>query len=135
MIKILLVVLAYCLVYSVDYIDDAPFYYAVSSVAYMAVCITAVVLALKIKSKLLHFYAVVNLFASVFNLVMVSDAGYYVLRHWYWYSTLNFCLIINTVELVLLLSGAGSVAVYLLNCFFNDTGRRTIHTNSMVYLK
>ena len=123
--KILVVLLAYALIYSISGVDH-PYYFWVCGGAYALISIVASYAAIKTHSVLLYFYAVVNLLSALINVLMVNVAVYNFAHYWYWDAPINFHLIIELLELTLVINGAGHIAIAILRCFNFD---RNSHKN------
>ena len=74
-------------------------------------------------SRLLILYAAVNLLTAL---------SYFLLNHWFyameyivWNAALNLSLISEVVELMLILSGASSVFIFVVNHCIINTGKRS----------
>lgn len=83
------------------------YYYLICAIAYtfisMLSCFFAIKSSQRCMTYLLISYSVVNLIAAIFNVIMFYDWGYAALRDIYWYSSINICLIVETVEIMILI--------------------------------
>lgn len=113
-IAALIIGLCYIMIMLCDRLD-APSYYLATSIVYGITAMLAAFFAVKKSYFLLMFYALCNLLSCIFS-VLVSVPDYYaILRDPFWYSTLNLSLITEFSELLLLLDGALTIAIALLN--------------------
>jgi len=103
--KLVIVFSAFAYIGFVEAAFSGAEYYLLCAIAFAVISITSSITALKLKSKILFCYAVVNLFAAIINWFMSFPAGYDLLSHFYWYSTLNFSLVFLAVELMVVLDG------------------------------
>lgn len=103
--KLSIVFMAYGLITVMERTFDGAEYYYMCAIAYSVISSISSVVAYRLKSKILFCYAMVNLFAAFINWFMAIPEGYDFFRHFYWYATINFSLILMAVELMIILDG------------------------------
>ena len=107
--KIMVVMLAYFLMFKADlFIEE--YYYFYTSFAYSVIGIISCLLP---SSRLLMTYATVNLFAAITALALQYD--YYAVKSVVFSSVLNINLIIESVEMALIASGVFGAGVFISN--------------------
>jgi len=128
--KILVVLLAYSLLW---FVQDAPqsSYYFACSIAYALVAIACCFCT---QSRLITLYALCNLVTAIAHFLL-NFGLYSILKGSIWYSALNLSLILECIELMLLLTGAASVLVFIVNFFSNYTSKHSLSSNSMAKVK
>ena len=125
----MIVLLAYALIFNADYFGTGYYYFA-CSIVYSVIGIVSCLLPV---SRLLILYATVNLFTAI---------SYFLLNHWFyvmeyivWDATLNLSLISEVIELMLLLSGASSVFIFVANYGLTNTSKRPHGGHRMAKVK
>ena len=130
MAKILIVLLAYLLIYEADYFN-AEYYYFVCSAIYALIAIICCILP---SSKLLLLYATANLLTSIAYL-MLNFGLFAVFEYVIWNAPLNLSLISEVIECMLILNGASSVFVFITDNLQPNTSKRALCGNSMAKVK
>jgi len=128
--KILVVLLAYLLIYEADYFN-AEYYYFVCSAIYAVIAIICCILP---SSKLLLLYASANLLTAIAYLMLnfgLFDFFEYII----WNAPLNLSLISELIECMLILSGASSVLVFITDSLQPNTSKRAFCSDSMAKVK
>ena len=116
------VVLAFILVAICDSLE-ADWYYLGYSVSYAIVSIIAVIFHLKTKSRLLLCYSTASLLTSILHFLV--HVGFYdELKNVLWDQSINISLIIESFELILLITGGFSAAFYVYNLSVDYNNKR-----------
>ena len=133
MIKIAVVVLAYMLIYMADNYA-VEYYYFACSAAYACVAALSAACYIKINSKLLLLYATVSLLTSAIHFAMQN--GYYEqLKHVLWYAPLNFSLIAQVIELMLVFTGVCGLVLNIIHMLNVNINKRQNRADSLVDIK
>jgi len=133
MIKIAVVLLAFTLI-TVCNNFNADWYYLAYSVSYGIVSIIAAICYQKTNSKLLLCYATVSLLTSVLHFLV--HVGFYdTLKNMLWHQTLNVGAIVESFELMLVITGGLSAAFYVYNLFINNHNQRKNSIDSLGLFK
>ena len=130
MAKILVVLLAYLLIYGADYFN-AEYYYFVCGSIYALIAIICCKLP---NSRLLLLYASANLLTAIAYLMLnfgLFDFFEYVI----WNARVNLSLISEVIECMLILNGASSVLVFITDNLRPNTGKHAFCSNRMAKVK
>lgn len=107
MLRLWLVLTAYILTYGADYLAvSAPSYYLTCSSAYLAISMIALWIGKNQQSKLLFAYSAGNIIAAYLNWLMVDAAWYGQIKYAYWHAPINFSLILDAMDFMLVFTGA-----------------------------
>lgn len=133
MLKIAIVLLACVLVYmSNQYAGN--YYYLSYSVSYAIIAGASAAGCILINSKLLLLYSAASLINSIAYFA-VSVAFYDELKYIIWYAPINLSLTIELIECALIVTGCGSVIIYITNMLNNYNDKRKGGVNSMDNIK
>ena len=133
MIKIAVVLLAFTLI-TVCNNFYADWYYLAYSVSYGIVSIIAAICYQKTNSKLLLCYATVSLLTSVLHFLV--HVGFYdTLKNMLWHQTLNVGVIVESFELMLVITGGLGVAIYVYSLFIDNHNKHKNHLDSLGLFK
>lgn len=98
-------------------VESPTHYYLASSYAYSILAFLGVWLFISQKSILILLYASGNILASIFNFLMVDPRIFNMLDSFYWGGFLNYCLILNLLDLMLIFTGVVSVYNFIITVF------------------
>jgi len=129
-LKIMIVLLAYALIFNADCFGRDYYYFACS----MSYALISIICCYLPKSKLITMYATVNLITAIAYLVL-NFTLFNTFKYLIWDAPLNLSLISEGIELMLLLSGAASVSVFVINNFLINTGKRSACSYGMAKVK
>ena len=115
MLRIALVLFSYVLIYGAERLEIAEYYYLASSYCYALFAYVGIKIAIHQQSKLLWAYSLGNILAAIFNVMMVSPAYYSYFEWFYWDAFINYCLILNALDLMLVSTGMISVYVFIVS--------------------
>ena len=133
MIKIAVVLLAFTLI-AVCNNFNADWYYLAYSASYGIVSIIAAIFYRKTKSKLLLCYATVSLLTSVLHFLV--HVGFYdTLKNMLWHQPINVGVIVELFELMLVITGGLSVAIYVYSLFIDNHNKHKNHLDSLGLFK
>jgi len=133
MIKLAVVLLAFTLI-TVCNNFYADWYYLAYSASYGIVSIIAAIFYQKTNSKLLLCYSTVSLLTSVLHFLV--HVGFYdTLKNMLWHQPLNVGVIVESFELMLVITGSLSVAIYVYNLFINNHNQRKNSIDSVGLFK
>ena len=117
MLKIAIVLLACVFAYmSERYAGN--YYYIAYSTSYAIIAATSARASILINSKLLLLYSAASLITAIAYFA-VSVAFYAELKYIIWYAPINLSIAIELIECALIITGCGSVIIYITN-LLND---------------
>lgn len=90
-------------------LSDHHYYRVFFSIGYCMAVWLCVFLASKLNSKSLMLYATLYFFASTFEFLMHFGGLYELVRPWYYYTTVNYCLILDAMDYFIITSGGINV--------------------------
>tara|TARA_R110000823_G_scaffold38053_1_gene102806 strand:- start:174 stop:656 length:483 start_codon:yes stop_codon:yes gene_type:complete len=132
-LKILMVLLACILTYmSKQYAGN--YYYLAYSISYATIAATSARASILINSKLLLLYSAASLTMSIAHLA-VSLAFYAELKYIIWYAPINLSISIELIECALIITGLGSVIIYITNLLNDYHDQHQDSFNSMDNIK
>ena len=124
-LKIAIVLLVCILTYmSKQYAGN--YYYLAYSISYAIIASISARASILINSKLLMLYSVASILMSIAHFA-VSVAFYAELKYIIWYAPINLSIAIELIECALIITGCGSVIIYITN-LLNDYNHK--HENS-----
>ena len=133
MIKLAVVLLAFTLIAACNNLH-VDWYYLAYSASYGIVSIIAAIFYLKTNSKLLLCYATVSLSTSVLHFLV--HVGFYdILKNMLWYQPLNVGVIVELFELMLVITGGLSVAIYVYSLFIDNHNQHKNRLDSLELFK
>ena len=133
MIKLAVVLLAFTLIAACNNLH-VDWYYLAYSASYGIVSIIAAIFYLKTNSKLLLCYATVSLLTSVLHFLV--HVGFYdILKNMLWYQPLNVGVIVELFELMLVITGGLSVAIYVYSLFIDNHNQHKNRLDSLELFK
>ena len=133
MIKLAVVLLAFALIAACNNLH-VDWYYLAYSASYGIVSIIAAIFYLKTNSKLLLCYATVSLLTSVLHFLV--HVGFYdILKNMLWYQPLNVGVIVELFELMLVITGGLSVAIYVYSLFIDNHNQHKNRLDSLELFK
>jgi len=133
MIKLAVVLLAFALIAACNNLH-VDWYYLAYSASYGIVSIIAAIFYLKTNSKLLLCYATVGLLTSVLHFLV--HVGFYdLLKNMLWYQPLNVGVIVELFELMLVITGGLSVAIYVYSLFIDNHNQHKNRLDSLELFK
>lgn len=133
MIKLAVVLLAFTLIAACNNLH-VDWYYLAYSASYGVVSIIAAIFYLKTNSKLLLCYATVSLLTSVLHFLV--HVGFYdILKNMLWYQPLNVGVIVELFELMLVITGGLSVAIYVYSLFIDNHNQHKNRLDSLELFK
>ena len=133
MIKLAVVLLAFTLIAACNNLH-VDWYYLAYSASYGIVSIIAAIFYLKTKSKLLLCYATASLLTSVLHFLV--HVGFYdLLKNMLWYQPLNVGVIVELFELMLVITGGLSVAIYVYSLFIDNHNQHKNRLDSLELFK
>ena len=133
MLKIAIVLLACVLAYmSEQYAGN--YYYVAYSTSYAIIAATSARASILINSKLLLLYSAASLISAIAYLA-VSVAFYNELKYIIWYAPINLSIAIELIECALIITGCGSVIIYITNLLNNYNHKHENSLNSMDNIK
>jgi len=125
--RILLVLLGFFLVSISDALADTEqYYYLLLSYSYSALAFLGAWIFISQKSTVVLLYSTGNLFAAVLNFCMISPGMFSLLDEFYWGGFFNYCLILNTLDLMLICTGAVSVYNFI-TAMSNSNNHNILH--------
>lgn len=125
--RILLVLLGFFLVSISDALADTEqYYYLLLSYSYSSLAFLGAWLFISQKSTVVLLYSTGNLFAAVLNFCMISPGMFSLLDEFYWGGFFNYCLILNTLDLMLICTGAVSVYNFI-TAMSNSNNHNILH--------
>ena len=133
MLKIVIVLLACILSYLCDrYVGS--YYYLAYSISYAVIAASSAAACILINSKLLLLYAVASIFTSAAYFI-ISIAFYAELKYIIWYAPINLSITIELLECALIITGCGSVIIYITNLLNDYHDQHQDSFNSMDNIK
>ena len=129
MIKILIVALAYLMMYKIDSFD-ADHYYFLCSITYSLI---AIISSLVYRSKLVMIYATVSFLSSISYLML--NYNFYLFEYLIWDAVINMSLLLDLVELLMIVSGGISAGIFISNKLGVDMRSIQSSDNRMVTSK
>ncbi len=133
MLKIAIVLLACVLAYmSNQYAGN--YYYLAYSTSYAIIAATSATAYILINSKLLLLYSAISLITSI-AYFSVSVAFYTELKYIIWYAPINLSIALEIIECALIITGCGSVIIYITNMLNNHHNKLQGTVNSMANIK
>lgn len=130
MAKIMIVLLAYILIFNADYFS-VEYYYFACSISYSLIAIICCILP---KSKLLTVYATANLLTAI-GYFMLNFVLFDTLKYLIWDAAFNLSLISEAIEAMLIFSGVASVSITVINNVFINTIKRQACGYSVARIK
>ena len=132
-LKLLIVLLAFILVgmsdkYSSDY------YYFAYSISYAVISGISGWVYILTNSKLLLLYATVSFLTCVLHFAVAINF-YDELKYIIWHAPINLSMIIELLEVMLIITGCGSVIIYITNMLNHYHNKRQGIINSMANIK
>jgi len=127
--RILLVMFGFFIISLCEMVESPTSYYLASSYAYSALAFLGVWLFICQKSILILLYASGNILASIFNFLMVSPLMFNMLDSFYWGGFLNYCLILNVLDLMLIFTGVVSVFNFIITVSSSNNHNILHHYN------
>ena len=124
--RILLVLFGFSLIWLCESVESPTHYYLASSYAYSTLSFLGVWLFISQKSILILLYSTGNLFAAVLNFCMIDPLMFNLLDNFYWGGFLNYCLILNALDLMLICTGAVSVYNFI-TAMSNSNNHNILH--------
>ena len=132
-LKIAIVLLACVLAYmSNQYAGN--YYYLAYSTSYAIIAATSATAYILINSKLLLLYSAISLITSIAYFA-VSVAFYTELKYIIWYAPINLSIAIELIECALIITGCGSVIIYITNLLNDYHNKHQGSSNSMGNIK
>lgn len=122
-VKIMIVVLSLILMLSISDYPSEIYYYSCCIIYALITCLSAR-LCIKFNSTLLLFYAMVNLLAAFMHYIVNIQGVYAILKDFMWHNYLSLSLFIDVLDLLLIVSGAFSVIIYLINMLNTNNIKR-----------
>ena len=133
MLKIVIVLLACILSYLCDrYVGN--YYYIAYSTSYAVISATSAAACILTNSKLLLVYSVASIITAVAYFA-VSVAFYAELKYIIWYAPINLSITIEILECALIITGCGSVIIYITNLLNNYHNQHKGSFDSMDNIK
>ena len=133
MLKIAIVLLACVLAYmSNQYAGN--YYYIAYSTSYAIIASASARACILIKSKLLLLYSIASLLTAMAYFA-VSVAFYAELKYIIWYAPINLSITIEIIECALIITGCGSVIIYITNLLNNYHNQHQDSFNRMDNIK
>jgi hypothetical protein len=132
-IKLLIVLLAIVLISMSDRYN-ADYYYFAYSISYAVIAGVSGWMYILNNSKLLLLYSSVSFLTSVLHFA-AATIFYDVLKQIIWYAPINLSMIITLLEVMLIITGCGSVVIYITNMLNNHHDKRQGIINSMDNIK
>ena len=124
--RILLVLFGFFIFSLCEMIESPTHYYLSSAYAYSSLAFLGAWLFISQKSTVILLYSTGNLFAAVLNFCMISPSMFALLDEFYWGGFLNYCLILNTLDLMLICTGAVSVYNFI-TAMSNSNNHNILH--------
>ena len=132
-LKITMVLLACILTYmSKQYAGN--YYYLAYSISYATIAATSARASILINSKLLLLYSIASLLTAMAYFA-VSVAFYAELKYIIWYAPINLSITIELIECALIITGLGSVIIYITNLLNDYHNQHEGSFNSMDNIK
>jgi hypothetical protein len=132
-LKIAIVLLACILSYLCDrYVGN--YYYIAYSISYAVIAATSATACILINSKLLLLYSAASILTSAAYFA-VSVAFYAELKYIIWYAPINLSISIELIECALIITGLGSVIIYITNLLNDYHDQHQDSFNSMDNIK
>ena len=110
------------------------YYYLSYSITYAIIAAAAATACTLINSKLLMLYSITSIITSIAHLA-VSLAFYAELKYIIWYAPINLSITIEILECALIITGCGSVIIYITNLLNNYHNQHEGSFNSMDNIK
>lgn len=133
MLKLLIVLLAFILVSMSDKYDS-DYYYFAYSISYAVIAGISGWVYILTNSKLLLLYASVSFLTSVLHFA-VAFIFYDELKYIIWNAPINLSMIIELLEVMLIVTGCGSVIIHITNMLNHYHNKRQGIINSMANIK
>jgi hypothetical protein len=132
-LKLTIVLLAVILTYMCNKYD-ASYYYFAYSMSYAVLAGISAWGCILTNSKLLLLYGSFALLTSVLHFA-VATIFYDDLKYIIWNAPINLSMIIELLEVMLIITGCGSVIIYITNMLNNHHNKRQGTINSMANIK
>ena len=139
--NLVIVLLAYALIFICDFVKDEYYYFA-CSIAYPIIAIAATYnptadplkfLGNKNSMKMLTIYAGVNVITAIACLLLNYD--FRVMEYIVWNSPLNLCSVIFALEIILIISGLSSVLISVSDFILTYSRKYTASNYRVVTIK
>ena len=119
LLKIFVVGFAYLVINYAEIFENHDYYYAICSVAYSSCALISAICAIKIQSKSLLYYSTLCvLFAILNSAIMLNQDVFFLIEGIYWDYTINFCLILESFEYVII----GEGCINVIYSIYRDAG-------------
>jgi hypothetical protein len=132
-LKLIIVLLAVILTYMCNKYD-VEYYYFAYSISYAVIAGISAWGYVLTSSKLLLLYASFSFLTSVLHFA-VALIFYDELKYIIWNAPINLSVIIELLEVMLIITGCGSVIIYITNMFNHYHNKRQGTVNSMANIK